>query len=575
MKTLLPTLFLLLLWSSVSAQVIPFFSPSGWEEVTKVSSGPEEDLYLVLGYDENSDKLYYRDTLTFLQNAQMAGTTYQAIVKLNAAESVEWTRVFSSSESLFTFPFTVDAEGRVQGIINFSGNLFLEDSLLISGSSRVSSLLRFTLDDQGNVLLIEPVESFGETGYYSVYGRMVADPSSGSLYELYSYTADSIRIGGRVETQAGAATFVLSRKDKMGNTLWEAKAYTDGKVSSTAFVLINGINNGQLYLSINTKGSDFIWNGQVGAGVGGVGGQSVLTIDAVTGQIVDVLHVTHRNGWIEQVLEDEQGNRYIQGTFRDTLCISGTCMVPANPLYGDDFIAKLNAQNQLDWVRTFGHPTPGIVHRITEVGLDADDQLVVVGHFADTLKLSQHELLVADGTKEVFVAKLNADNQVTELAQTHTEALVMGISDTEPRAAAILDDGNIWVGGQLNAKTDFGNGNTWSNTNYYDGFLWNATPSLRTDLAEEDPRKEENWHYRAHIKLYPNPAAEQLTLQLPPSSAATVRVFSLHGQVLHEQILSAYSSTATIQVGALIPGIYLLHIQDEQGNQWREKFVKE
>lgn len=573
MKTLTLLVVQLLIGFALTAQVFPYHSPTGRENVSNLAIGPQGSLYVVLSYDENSERLITGENETFLANPQMAGVDHQAIIKQDANGSVAWTRVFSSSDYLYVYPFQIDASGRVHATVSSSGSLYLEGSLIATAIGNSFNRFNVLLDDQGNLLKMEPIETFSGGSTAFVRRDLIIDLTTRNLYDLYSFNADSIRVDGATYSVTDANTAVLVSEDAMGNILWEAKAPSAKSASIGGLMTLVGAHNDHLYAKVDSKGEKFYWNGNPITEIDAPNEQAILKIDAVTGAISDVITFTMDTGWVNQVLEDSQGNRYVSGTMRDEFCMNGKCTTPGDPMYGENFILKLNAQNEVEWKRQIGHPDPFIVQRVVDIALDEQENLVVVGMFSDTLRLSPFKSLTTTADMEVFVVTLSPWNHVLETAQTFSEPLVV-FSDTWPNTAALDQEGNIWVGGYLNGKTDFGNGYEWSNTNRLDGFLWNATPALVTGLPEEGPGQE-SMHHQSHLPVFPNPACNVVSVQLPAATTAEIRLLNLQGQVLHRQQSSAASRTVSLPIGELAPGVYLLHVQDEQGHSWREKFIKQ
>jgi hypothetical protein len=77
------------------------------------------------------------------------------------------------------------------------------------------------------------------------------------------------------------------------------------------------------------------------------------------------------------------------------------------------------------------------------------------------------------------------------------------------------------------------------------------------------------------IQLFPNPAQESLTLQLPADvRALTAQVLTLSGQVLSETRLTD-SATPAISLQNIAAGMYLLRISTADGAAQTLRFVKQ
>ncbi|MFD2784522.1 matrixin family metalloprotease [Hymenobacter rubripertinctus] len=78
----------------------------------------------------------------------------------------------------------------------------------------------------------------------------------------------------------------------------------------------------------------------------------------------------------------------------------------------------------------------------------------------------------------------------------------------------------------------------------------------------------------AGLSAYPNPFTHELTLRVPAPVAATVRLLSLTGQVVHTQVLPAGQLAPTLSTPALRPGVYLLEWRAPDGQTARTRVEK-
>ena len=93
------------------------------------------------------------------------------------------------------------------------------------------------------------------------------------------------------------------------------------------------------------------------------------------------------------------------------------------------------------------------------------------------------------------------------------------------------------------------------------------TPSSYLALDEADGIAEE-----FEVDLYPNPANEELTVELSPNEIVrSMRIFALSGAEMKRAMVA--DNFETIDVSGLVPGIYFLSIETENG-VINKKFVK-
>jgi hypothetical protein len=91
---------------------------------------------------------------------------------------------------------------------------------------------------------------------------------------------------------------------------------------------------------------------------------------------------------------------------------------------------------------------------------------------------------------------------------------------------------------------------------------------FESPIPEEDPK----W---LEVKLYPNPATNQLTLDLAYDTrwiGKIIQVTNLNGQVLMNVIVT--SKNQQIDISKLAPGMYFLAAKKDDGESMKKRFIK-
>ncbi len=91
--------------------------------------------------------------------------------------------------------------------------------------------------------------------------------------------------------------------------------------------------------------------------------------------------------------------------------------------------------------------------------------------------------------------------------------------------------------------------------------------SLATAIAEVEQMKE--------LRVYPNPASDELTIELPPNlqnSKLTLRLHNQLGQTVHSQAWREESNTQTISVASLPSGFYVVSVSNG-AETWYQKVI--
>ena len=106
-------------------------------------------------------------------------------------------------------------------------------------------------------------------------------------------------------------------------------------------------------------------------------------------------------------------------------------------------------------------------------------------------------------------------------------------------------------------------------TSLYDG----VQEELTFSIAEEEPEVLGMDGQSMDLVVYPNPVAHRLFIHLPESSQAVGRILTLDGRTMISFRFSHGAGGANVE--HLMPGVYLLSVEDEQGRfQASATFIK-
>ncbi|HTN18723.1 MAG TPA: ExeM/NucH family extracellular endonuclease [Chitinophagaceae bacterium] len=75
------------------------------------------------------------------------------------------------------------------------------------------------------------------------------------------------------------------------------------------------------------------------------------------------------------------------------------------------------------------------------------------------------------------------------------------------------------------------------------------------------------------LKLYPNPATERLTLQY--EQAGDLHIYNAMGQLVSDLQLVAGSHIQVIDVSKMASGLYIIKLDDTEGNSYRQQFIRQ
>ncbi|CAN90214.1 hypothetical protein sce0058 [Sorangium cellulosum So ce56] len=146
-----------------------------------------------------------------------------------------------------------------------------------------------------------------------------------------------------------------------------------------------------------------------------------------------------------RVALDKNGGVIVAGTFENTLNFDGTPLTSTGS--SDVFVAKLDAEGGLDWVKTIAGPS---VDRVYGLAVDSDDNIVVAGSFTDWADVLGGDHLTSEGGEDIFVAKMDALGNF---------AWSRNFGDTTAEVAndaAVTPEGDVVLVGRIAGRVYFG-----------------------------------------------------------------------------------------------------------------------
>jgi hypothetical protein len=90
---------------------------------------------------------------------------------------------------------------------------------------------------------------------------------------------------------------------------------------------------------------------------------------------------------------------------------------------------------------------------------------------------------------------------------------------------------------------------------------WEITPPVSTDNRKRPSDQ---------LNLYPNPASDFFSTDLPQGPMATMRIYDLSGRMVHSARITGGQQLSTHLLG---DGMYIVHIETENGELYAKKLV--
>ncbi len=142
---------------------------------------------------------------------------------------------------------------------------------------------------------------------------------------------------------------------------------------------------------------------------------------------------------------DSMSNIYITGSFSGTTNIGGQTLTSNGA--ADIFIAKLNANGNLVWAKSFGSVS---LDYAFDIDCESGGNFVVTGGFRQTMTLIPNTVIASTGGFDLFTAKFNTNGDCL-WAKTAT-----GLASEYGNEIVVGDNNNICVVGNTNGQMIFG-----------------------------------------------------------------------------------------------------------------------
>ncbi len=367
------------------------------------------------------------------------------ISKLDADGNFLWVKQLGGPASTRGNGVTVDAAGNVYIVGDFEGTADFDPG---AGTANLTpngatDCYVCKLDANGNFVWVKQLQDFGTaiavkdgqvytTGYFA--GTADFDPGAGTF---------NLTAGGTLDV-------FVHKMDTAGNFAWAVNMGGNGVMLSRG-IAVDAAGN------VHTIG-DFNNTIDMDPGAGNSLHTPVDGFDA----FVSKLDANGNFVWGKQlggnmwdashdVALDGSGNTYIVGSFQDTTDFdpgAGVLELVSEGGY-DTYVAKLDAAGNFVWAHRFGN---SFEDNGLDVTLDINDNVYFTGQFYDTVDFDPGGgtfELIANGTRDVFITKLDA-------AGNFTWAVNMGGSLSDYGAGIVVNTtGQVYATGTFSGTADF------------------------------------------------------------------------------------------------------------------------
>jgi hypothetical protein len=339
-----------------------------------------------------------------------------------------WSRRYGDSSHQEGRNVAMDSNANVIVTGEFTGVLDF-DGASITGS-RDGFIAK--LDADGNHLWSH---AFGDPFPALSAGGSVAADDAGNVYMTGGFTGgvffggDSLSSGSTDDTDGFIVKF-----DAGGQHQW-----------SRAFFF--GGDDGGADVAVDPSGNVFV----VGTSMGEFGYGTIFILKYDSGGTL-IQQRTFTNGMFGSsgVTIDTANNVVWVGTFATPIDFGGGPLIPHHTAVttSDVFVTKLDTDTNHLWSKGYGDLES---ETVTDVGIDANDNLVLCGVFRDSTNVGG-DLLFGAGWPDMYVLRLDS-------VGNHVYSAAFGGAAVDiPGRHAVTPSGDILVTGEFGGSIDFGNG---------------------------------------------------------------------------------------------------------------------
>ncbi|NBR87310.1 MAG: hypothetical protein EBS84_03310 [Proteobacteria bacterium] len=327
----------------------------------------------------------------------------------------------------------------------------------------------------------------GGTGHD--YGTGIAVDSEGCTYICGYFRGQEARFEDYALAGKGEADIFLAKYDRMGKLVWIRQAGGSADDFARA-VAIDAEGNSYITGSFQSPTVDFggetakrnsdseifvakfdpngkpLWVRQAGGGSGGGGSGNGIAVGA--------------DGFV-----------YVCGYFNGDIEFGDLAL--KNSGFNDIFVARYDANGELDWVRQIGGPGDDAA---SAIAVDTQGNSYVVGGFEDRVRFSRNITLGSAGLMDSFIVKLDNTGR-TVWAQRS------GGPNTDIAYAVGVDpQGNVLVSGGFNGSESFATdmrlhaafrSRSGTKTGVFNGKGLKSVGGSDVFIAKYDPRGKLTW----------------------------------------------------------------------------------
>lgn len=493
---------------------------------------------------------YFTGSCVFGSTTLISGSYNIFVVKLNAAGSVIWAKKWGdASYQAYCNSLTTDPAGNLYATGFFINYAIFDSFSLYTSKYGNKEIFVLKADSAGTVTW---AQRFG--GSPDSRGNGIALDPSGNIYTA-GYFRDTVTCGVTTLMAAGNNDIFLARMSNSGTVMWAKQFGGSGNDQATGLAsdAVGYVYTvGDFAATAAFGSSSFIADGGQDAFLLKTNGPgSVITAKQFGGPFGDIAL---------GVAADNDLNAYVTGIFSGTAAFGPTTLTATGG--GDVFVTKMDASNNIAWGKRCGGPNND---QGTAISIDDNSNVCVSGLFSNTATFDSYSL-ASYGTYDEFVFKIAA------CATFDTAVTVSGNVLTASQAGVAyqwLDCNN----GYAPVSGAFGQLYTATSNGSYAVRLFSGSCADTSACITVNSVGIDEPETGIIASLYPNPAHDQLTLEVKtPGQNTIAELYDVTGRMICAVQLK--DTKTQLEIATLNPGIYVLKLRNEKGVETK-RFVKE
>ena len=207
-------------------------------------------------------------------------------------------------------------------------------------------------------------------------------------------------------------------------------------------------------------------------------------------------------------------------------------------------------------------PLPSLSVELSGYGTLINEDVIDLGRFnIDSLQSLDYELLATNvglDSLEIFNIHFNTTLGGLDITYQEVSELTLAPGETSAIAFTVSFESALM---ESIGVTVISNAPDQENQLY----------TFNIEIFQEIEELPLNINPLPNLKIYPNPADQELRIELPDLSISSIRMIDLSGKIWHERMTQ--SATLTIDVTHLPTGIYALQLQTITGEQTTRKVL--